>query len=90
MPAIHVSVAGRVQGVGFRWFVRMIARQLDLSGWVRNCEDGTVEIAASGSREALDQLRAALADGPDAAYVSEVRELDEITGDLEHPFGVRR
>lgn len=90
MPAIHVAVAGRVQGVGFRWFVRIVARRLDLSGWVRNREDGTVEVAASGSQEALDRLRAALAVGPDAANVSAVRDVEGLGDDLDYPFAVRR
>lgn len=90
MPAIHVSVAGRVQGVGFRWFVRVVGRRLDLRGWVRNCADGTVEVAASGSTEALERLRHALADGPDSAEVFEIRDLDSIDGELEYPFAVRR
>jgi acylphosphatase len=90
MPAIHVSVAGSVQGVGFRWFVRVVGRRLDLRGWVRNCADGTVEVAASGSSEALERLRQALAEGPDSAEVSEIRDLDSIDEELEYPFAVRR
>ena len=45
---LHVVVRGRVQGVGFRWFVREAARALGLAGWVRNRPDGSVEVAAEG------------------------------------------
>lgn len=90
MPAIHVSIAGRVQGVGFRWFARESARRLGLSGWVRNCPDGTVEVAADGSDEALSRFREELARGPEAAVVSEVGDLSEITGELDYPFAMKR
>ena len=49
------TVAGRVQGVGFRYFVARSARGLGLSGYVRNLPDGTVEVAAAGSRAALER-----------------------------------
>ncbi|MCD8188762.1 MAG: acylphosphatase [Clostridiales bacterium] len=51
---------GQVQGVGFRWQTANIARQLGLTGWVRNCDDGTVEMEVQGSRTDLDALLAAL------------------------------
>ena len=53
-------VRGRVQGVGFRWFVVEKAQQLKLSGWVRNKRDGHVEIAAAGDRQSLASLEAAV------------------------------
>ena len=56
METIHLEVRGRVQGVGFRWFIVERAEELDLAGWVRNKADGKVEIAAAGPREALMQL----------------------------------
>lgn len=90
MPAMHVQVSGRVQGVGFRWYVRVAGRRLGLAGWVRNREDGTVEVAASGPQDKLDELRRQLRRGPDASEVSEVRDLENLDGDLEFPFGMRR
>ena len=49
MPTrIHLRIRGKVQGVGFRWFVREQARRCDLAGWVRNNPDGSVELAARG------------------------------------------
>ena len=61
MPAMHILIAGRVQGVGFRWFARVAARRLELSGWVRNRQDGTVEVAAAGRQDKLDQFRRQIA-----------------------------
>ena len=90
MPSVHLLIAGRVQGVGFRWFVRVAARQLDLRGWVRNREDGTVEVAASGPQEKLDELRKHLGRGPSAAEVTEVRDLEPVGHDLDFPFAMRR
>jgi acylphosphatase len=74
MPAKRYIVRGRVQGVGFRWFVDHEARQLGLSGWVRNNFDGTVEVLAVGSDEQLLALRRKLERGPRAARVDEVQE----------------
>lgn len=72
-------VHGRVQGVGFRDFVKRAARKLELSGWVRNRHDGTVEVEAIGEAHALDQLEIELSNGPPASRVSRVdrRELSQ-------------
>jgi len=67
-------VTGRVQGVGFRWFVEREAAQAGVTGWVRNREDGSVEVMATGTREQLSSLRAKLQQGPRAARVDEVQE----------------
>jgi acylphosphatase len=63
-----------VQGVGFRWFVQREAGQLDLRGWVRNTEEGEVEIVASGPAGDLDHLRHALRQGPRGARVDQLLE----------------
>jgi acylphosphatase len=65
-------VSGRVQGVGFRWFVEHEARALGLSGWVRNRSDGSVEVLASGTRAQLDALYGKLKQGPRAARVDDI------------------
>jgi len=70
----YVAVLGRVQGVGFRWFVRERARALGLTGWVRNRQDGSVEVLAEGSDAALRELRALLRAGPSGAKVSAVQD----------------
>ena len=70
-------VTGRVQGVGFRWFVEKEARAIGVGGWVRNNDDGSVEVLASGSEEQLARLRKSLQAGPRAARVDEVQEFEE-------------
>jgi Acylphosphatases len=90
MASLHVQVKGRVQGVGFRWYVRVSGRRLQLSGWVKNLSDGSVEVAAAGSDDRLAELRKLLKRGPDGADVSEIVELDEITSDLDYPFAMRK
>ena len=67
-------VRGRVQGVGFRWFVEREAHMLGVSGWVRNNADGSVEVLAMGTREQLSGLRSRLQQGPRAARVDTVEE----------------
>jgi acylphosphatase len=67
-------VTGRVQGVGFRWFVEREAGLAGVTGWVRNREDGSVEVMATGTREQLSTLRRKLQQGPRAARVDAVHE----------------
>jgi acylphosphatase len=69
-------VTGRVQGVGFRWWTRKTADRLDLTGSVRNCADGTVEVKAAGSPDALDEMARALESGPASARVRDVEATD--------------
>jgi len=63
-----------VQGVGFRWYVQREAGELDLRGWVRNTEEGEVEVVASGSAEDLAELRASLRRGPRGSRVDRLVE----------------
>lgn len=67
-------VRGRVQGVGFRWFVEREAHMLGIAGWVRNNPDSTVEVLAQGTRDQLVGLRSKLREGPRAARVDAVDE----------------
>src|SRR3954454_9745236 len=69
-------VRGRVQGVGFRWFVEREAKTLGIAGWVRNNSDGSVEVLASGTHDQLSALRSRLQQGPRAARVDNVEESD--------------
>ena len=75
-------VRGRVQGVGFRWFVEREAHMLGIAGWVRNNHDGSVEVLAMGTRDQLLGLRSRLQEGPRAARVDDVQEIhaDAIEG----------
>ena len=72
MIARHFLVSGRVQGVGFRWFVVKEATSLGLTGWTRNLPDGRVEVVAQGEPGAVEALAAALAQGPPHARVGRV------------------
>ncbi len=74
LQARRFIVRGRVQGVGFRWFVEREAHILQIAGWVRNNPDGTVEVLAQGTRDQLAGLRSRLQEGPRAARVDEVGE----------------
>ena len=66
-------ITGRVQGVGYRWWVRRQAEALGLTGWVMNAnEERAVEIVAEGTPESLDELERRLWAGPDGARVDEV------------------
>jgi acylphosphatase len=69
-------VRGRVQGVGFRWFVEAEAHRLGIAGWVRNNHDGSVEVLAQGSRAQLAGLHSRLREGPRAARVDNVDVID--------------
>lgn len=71
---LHFLIQGRVQGVGFRWFVQRQAGMLDLRGWVRNTEEGEVEVVASGSVNDLAELRAKLRSGPRGCRVDRLIE----------------
>ena len=70
----HYVVSGRVQGVGFRWFVEREAAQTGITGWVRNCGNGDVEVMATGTTEQHRALRQKLQQGPRAARVDHVSE----------------
>ena len=84
MERLHAIVRGDVQGVGFRYFVQHKAHQLGLAGWVRNNDDGTVEVVAEGGRPELEELRRVLWEGPRLARVDGVDERwSEATGGLD-------
>jgi len=69
---LQAIVHGRVQGVSFRYYTQRRARELGLSGYVRNLWDGTVEVVAEGPRAAVDHLLSFLHTGPPAAVVTQV------------------
>ncbi len=66
-------VQGRVQGVGFRWFVRRNAERLSIVGHAANLPDGSVEVVAFGTGSAIQELERILATGPPLARVTEVK-----------------
>jgi acylphosphatase len=86
---VAAVVRGRVQGVGFRWFVQRTAAGLGLDGWVANRPDGSVELVAEGGAHAVDQLLAAARRGPSGAQVREVEVRREQPAGLSGGFGIR-
>ena len=72
MKALHVRVAGRVQGVGFRYAAVRAGRELGLTGWVRNDTDGSVEVWAQGDADRVDRFVRFLRVGPTGARVDGV------------------
>ena len=74
---LHFLIQGRVQGVGFRWFVHHEASSLNLRGWVRNTEDGEVEVVVAGPPHDLATLRDSLHRGPRGSRVDRL---------IEHPL----
>lgn len=86
---LHAHVKGRVQGVGFRFFVVRAAQEQGLQGWVRNRYDGRVEVMAEGDLAALNRLLADLRRGPLSAQVTTVDyAFEEARGDFDR-FSVR-
>jgi acylphosphatase len=84
MERLHAIVHGDVQGVGYRYFVQRNAQQLGLRGWVRNNDDGTVELMAEGTRTQLEDLKRAVEEGPRLARVDRVEtKWSEGTGSLD-------
>ncbi len=90
-----MRVIGRVQGVGFRHFVRERARALNLSGWVKNRPDGSVEVLVSGEDDAAARLLDVVRRGPPHADVAAVEPVGDpatdsraVSAQLPHPFAV--
>ncbi len=90
MRAVRVLVSGRVQGVGFRYFVAGEAKRLALAGFVRNLRDGRVEAAISGESAKVEALLAACRQGPPGSRVDGVA-VEPVDGEsLPDIFEIRR
>ena len=76
----HLAITGRVQGVGYRFYMQRKARELGIAGWVRNRRDGSVEAVVHGEAEAVEAMVAWTRRGPASAVVAEVR-VSEGSGD---------
>lgn len=88
---LTARVLGRVQGVGYRWWVRGRAQELGLHGWVaNNSDDRTVELVAEGPTDALDALERLLWTGPSAAHVERVDGAREPASGDFHRFEITR
>ena len=82
-------VSGRVQGVGFRWFVARHARSLGLAGFARNLPDGRVEVVVSGPDDALPALEQLLRSGPANAQVERVeRSVEPVPATVGNSFDI--
>ncbi len=88
MSGARFLIRGRVQGVGFRYFVLREARALALDGWVRNLPGGEVEARAWGEPAHLEQFRAALERGPSQARVERVEETPLVGISAESGFHI--
>lgn len=76
MRRVHVIVTGDVQGVGYRYTARRVAREIGASGWVRNLPDGSVEAEVEGSRAQVDKMLAWMVAGPPGSRVADAQLTD--------------
>ena len=82
MRRVHVLVSGEVQGVGYRYTMRMVAREAGVAGWVRNRRDGSVEAEVEGTEAQVDEVLAWMAGGPPGSRVASATVTDAApTGD---------
>jgi acylphosphatase len=88
LVARRIVVSGRVQGVGFRYFVHEAATVEGASGWVRNRPDGSVELLLEGDRDAIDRLERRVRRGPAAARVEAVTVEDAMPSGRTAPFEI--
>ncbi len=72
MKRVHLIISGDVQGVGFRAWAKHQAKELGLTGWVKNREDGAVEVVTEGIKEQLDEFVKRCQTGPDVSWVERV------------------
>jgi len=77
MKRLHIFVSGRVQGVNFRWNTKLIADKLEIKGWVRNLDDGRVEIVAEGNDKSIESFLNYVKKGPVLARVDKVEAKEE-------------
>lgn len=83
---VRVVVSGRVQGVGFRYFVEREAIRLGIFGWVRNRREGSVEAVFSGTPEQVDAMLAACRKGPPVSKVDRLEIAEASAADLSPVF----
>ncbi len=87
--ARHLRVSGQVQGVFYRAWAQGQARELGVSGWIRNCSDGSVEAVVAGEEDCVARMIDRMRRGPANARVDDV-EVEEIEpGELSHRFELR-
>tara|TARA_B100000929_G_scaffold52678_1_gene38611 strand:- start:185 stop:454 length:270 start_codon:yes stop_codon:yes gene_type:complete len=86
MKAIHISIYGQVQGVGFRAWIKEEADKLKVFGWVRNASDGSVELFLQGDESSVNQLLALTWEGPNQAEVDDVLTQESEADNLINAF----
>jgi acylphosphatase len=89
MTARHVFYEGRVQGVGFRWTAKNLARGFEVTGWVRNLTDGRVEMQVCGEEEEVDAFLEAIAESDLKSHIKKV-EARVIPAFAAHGFEIQR
>jgi acylphosphatase len=87
--ARHLRISGQVQGVFFRAWAQGQARELGVSGWIRNCSDGSVEAHVAGEEDCVTRMIERMRCGPANARVSEIEVEEADAGELSHRFEVR-
>jgi len=90
MRRVHVIVDGSVQGVGYRYTMRMVAQRAGVTGWVRNLRDGTVEAEIEGTDSQVDEVLAWMAEGPPGSSVTSARVTESVPTTSGGSFEVRR
>jgi acylphosphatase len=90
MRRVHVIVEGAVQGVGYRYTMRMVAREAGVTGWVRNRRDGSVEAEVEGEAAQVDEVLAWMAGGPPGSSVTSARVTEMAPTASESSFDVRQ
>lgn len=90
MQQLHIFVSGRVQGVGYRRFVRHWARKLGLTGWVQNLPDTRVEAVIHGPQDQMDHLLRICNKGPFMAKVSNIQKVWEESSENFDAFTIRK
>ena len=86
---LSIVVSGRVQGVGFRYFTREIAEQYGITGWVRNCYNGDVEVEAQGQDNKLEQFLQELKEGPPMGIVRDMHQKEIRIKNEERFFSIQ-
>ena len=86
--SIHATISGRVQGVCFRYYTRETARRLGVHGWVKNLNDGRVELTASGDEAAMNRFEEWIAHGPPGAQVTDLQKTVVANAPAQYSFEI--
>lgn len=89
MKQLELTVSGRVQGVGFRYYVQKKAVELGINGWVRNTVDGNVQIVAQGEESEIQTFTDYLYIGPPLARVDKISKVETKLLNVFHNFSVK-